>query len=37
MDKKKEILKMNDTFNEEDIPKYIKSYMFIKGFSVAKI
>lgn len=36
MDKKKEILKMNDTFNEEDIPKYIKSYMFIKGFSVAK-
>lgn len=29
-------LKMNDTFNENDIPKYIKSLIFIKGFAVAK-
>ena len=23
-------------FNEEDVPSYIKSYMFIKGFALAK-
>lgn len=36
MDRKNNILKMNDTFNENDTQKYIKSYMFIKGFAVAK-
>lgn len=29
-------LKMDDTFNEEDIPKYIASYMFIKGYATGK-
>lgn len=27
---------MNDKFNENDTMKYIKSYMFIKGYAVAK-
>ena len=27
---------MNETYNEVDTSKYIKSYMFIKGFAVAK-
>ncbi len=29
-------LEMNDTFNEKDIPKYIASYMFIKGYATGK-
>lgn len=29
-------LKMNDVFNEKDTQRYIKSYMFIKGFSYGK-
>lgn len=29
-------LKLNDTFNEEDVPKYIASYMFVKGYAVGK-
>jgi len=36
MEKTKDDLKMNDTFNEEDTPKYIASYSFIKGYPVAK-
>lgn len=32
----KKIVKLNDTYNEADTGKYIKSYMFIKGFAVAK-
>lgn len=28
------IINMNETFNGQDIPKYIKSFMFIKGFAV---
>lgn len=32
----KAIIQLNDTFNEEDTRQYIKSYMFIKGFSVGK-
>ena len=36
MSEEKDIIKMNDTFNEKDTQQYIKSYMFIKGYSVAK-
>ena len=36
MQKKRNIIKLNDTYNEADTIKYIKSYMFIKGFAVAK-
>ena len=32
----RKIVKLNDTYNEVDTEKYIKSYMFIKGFAVAK-
>lgn len=31
----KEIIKMNDSFKEEDTIKYIKSYMFIKGIAIS--
>lgn len=31
-----DIFMMNEKFNENDVPKYIKSFMFIKGFAVAK-
>ena len=37
MSEEKDIIKMNDTFNEKDTQQYIKSYMFIKGYSVEKI
>lgn len=30
------IIELNETFNKFDTDKYIKSYMFIKGFAVAK-
>lgn len=33
MQKKRNIIKLNDTYNEADTIKYIKSYMFIKGFT----
>lgn len=36
MQKKRIIVNPNDTYNETDTQKYIKSYMFIKGFAVAK-
>lgn len=36
MSKCTDVLKMMDTFNQEDVPKYIKSYMFIKGYAIAK-
>ncbi|MGN9154682.1 HD domain-containing protein [Bariatricus sp. HCP3S3_E12] len=36
MDVKKDMFMMNEKFNEDDVPKYIKSFMFIKGFAVAK-
>jgi GTP pyrophosphokinase len=31
---KNEILKMNEEFNKEDMARYIKSYMFIKGVAI---
>lgn len=36
MQKKRNIIPLNETYNEVDTSKYIKSYMFIKGFAVAK-
>lgn len=36
MGKDTRIIQMNDKFNENDTMKYIKSYMFIKGYAVAK-
>ncbi|WP_448864102.1 HD domain-containing protein [Dorea sp.] len=36
MQKEQKNIKLNDHFNEKDTEKYIKSYMFIKGFAVAK-
>lgn len=36
MSEEKNIIQMNDTFDEKDTQHYIKSYMFIKGYSVAK-
>lgn len=36
MKKETKIIQINDEFNENDTMKYIKSYMFIKGYSVAK-
>lgn len=34
MSKPEEIIKINDSFNVDDEPMYIKSYMFIKGFAI---
>ena len=34
--KNNEILEMDHAFNEKDTVQYIKSYMFIKGYAVAK-
>lgn len=36
MQKKRNIISLVETYNEVDTEKYIKSYMFIKGFAVAK-
>ena len=36
MQKKRNIIPLNETYNEVDTSKCIKSYMFIKGFAVAK-
>ena len=36
MQKKRNIIPLVETYNEVDTEKYIKSYMFIKGFAVAK-
>ena len=36
MSEKEKIIPMNDTINEADVHYYIKSYMFIKGYAVAK-
>lgn len=36
MQERKDTLKMNDMFNEKDTFKYIKDYMFIKGFAFGK-
>lgn len=36
MDDDKMIIPMNDTFDEKDTQQYIKSFMFIKGYAVAK-
>lgn len=36
MGKSAKIIQINDQFNEKDTLKYIKSYMFIKGYAVAK-
>lgn len=33
---KKVIIAMNDSFDEEETRQYIKTYMFIKGFAVAR-
>lgn len=30
----KKVLEMNDTFSQEDVVKYMKSFIFIKGFAV---
>lgn len=37
METTKECIVMNDEFNENDTARYIKSYMFIKGFALVKI
>ena len=36
METTKECIVMNDEFNENDTARYIKSYMFIKGFAFGK-
>lgn len=36
MGKDTKIIQINDEFNENDTSKYIKSYMFIKGYAVGK-
>ena len=36
METTKECVVMNDEFNENDTARYIKSYMFIKGFAFGK-
>ena len=36
MGKSTKILKMNDEFDERETMKYIKTYMFIRGYAVAK-
>lgn len=36
MQKKRNIIPLVETYNEVDTEKYIKSYMFIKGFASSK-
>ncbi len=36
MDEKGKVIVMNDEFDENDTAKYIKSYMFIKGFAYGR-
>lgn len=36
MEPREENIVMNDEFDENDTAKYIKSYMFIKGFAFGK-